>query len=91
MKTTITMTSKGQFTLPAEVRKELGLNANGATLQLEFSPEDRTIKITKPVTLSELQYFVQSAAKQPANPLPDDIHSWYEEERIKDLKQRGAL
>ena len=85
------MTSKGQFTLPAAVRKALALNATGDTLQLEFDATDRTIYLTKPVTLAELQQFVQAKTKNPAAVLPADLHKWHEQERIKDLRKRGSV
>jgi bifunctional DNA-binding transcriptional regulator/antitoxin component of YhaV-PrlF toxin-antitoxin module len=91
MKTSITMTSKGQFTLPASVRKELGLKATGDTLQLEFDNRHKTVRLSKPVAFAELQKFVQTRAKHPDAPLPENIHEWYEQERIAELKKRDTL
>lgn len=90
MKTTITMTSKGQFTLPAEVRKELNLKSNGDELQLEFDSTDRTVRLSKPITFSEVQRFVQANSDKTSR-LPTDIHKWYEDERIRELKERDIL
>ncbi len=40
------MTSKGTFTLPAKVRKELGLTKPGQKLMLTFHPLSKTVSLT---------------------------------------------
>lgn len=85
------MTSKGQFTLPARVRKELGLKANGAVLRLEFDESDKKVHLSKPVAFADMQKFVQNRAESPDTPVPEDIHEWYQQERAKELKEQGLL
>ena len=58
---TIAMTPKGTFTLPAPVRKQLGLNKLGDKLLLTFHQKSGTITIEKPVDLRDLQ--ARNAAK----------------------------
>jgi bifunctional DNA-binding transcriptional regulator/antitoxin component of YhaV-PrlF toxin-antitoxin module len=91
MRTSVAMTSKGQFTLPANVRRALHLNAKGDTLQLEFDPHTNTLRLMKPVTFKELQQFVQAKSKHPNEPLPPNVHEWYTQERIKQLRGREVI
>ncbi len=69
MKQTITMTSKGTFTLPLEVRRKLGVNAQGDKLLLEFDEQALRATISKPKSFAELQKFVQTHTKSD-QPLP---------------------
>lgn len=87
----ISMTSKGQFTLPIDVRHRLGLNKIGDTLQLKFNPQDNTVTLTKPVNLSDIQAFVQAKCRAPNGKMPQDIHGWYEHERVRELRQKGVV
>ncbi len=41
----ITMNSKGAFTLPAKVRRELGLSEAGQKLMLTYHPNAKTIEL----------------------------------------------
>lgn len=51
----ISMTSKGTFTLPAKVRKELGLNSRGDKLLMDFSSASNEITIKKPADIRKIQ------------------------------------
>lgn len=63
MTTSITMTSKGQLTLPAAIRKQLKLQA-GDTLDVKFDPEQRQINLSKPMTLEEVRAMNQAIMKR---------------------------
>lgn len=63
MNTSITMTSKGQFTLPIEIRKALKLQT-GDHLQVSFDQEKKKISITKPMTIEEVQAMNQTIMKR---------------------------
>lgn len=43
----IKMTSKGTFTLPVSVRRQLGLKTPGDKLMLTFHPGSRTVELQK--------------------------------------------
>ncbi len=51
----ITMTSKGTFTLPAKVRKQLGLAHAGDKLMLTYHDESQTVEIKKAPDLAAMQ------------------------------------
>jgi len=51
----ITMTSKGTFTLPAKVRKELGLTKAGDKLLLTFHQKNGEVTLKKPADLRTIQ------------------------------------
>jgi bifunctional DNA-binding transcriptional regulator/antitoxin component of YhaV-PrlF toxin-antitoxin module len=51
----ITMTSKGTFTLPAKVRRELDLGKGNEKLMLTFHHQSGTIEIRKAPDLHELR------------------------------------
>ena len=55
MPITITMTSKGQITLPARIRKAMALNQRGDKLILGFEPDSRQVVLTKPMSFVEIQ------------------------------------
>jgi AbrB family looped-hinge helix DNA binding protein len=54
MKKTITMSSKGQFTMPAEVRRALGIN-EGDTLVCEFDDQTQSLTLKKPMSIDDLR------------------------------------
>ena len=67
----ITMTSKGTFTLPAQVRKDFGLNKKGDRLMLRYRPGNRsaelkaldTLKKTKVAIIADTSGYGTSSAK----------------------------
>ena len=71
MTVTITMTSKGQFTLPANVRKAMALNKPGDKLVLDFSPTKQQAILSKPVSLEAIQAKARAYVKPGTKPLPD--------------------
>lgn len=71
MTVTITMTSKGQFTLPASVRKAMALHKRGDKLVLEFSPTKQQAILSKPVSFDEIQAKAKKYIKPGTAPLRD--------------------
>lgn len=65
------MTSKGQFTLPATVRKALALRKQGDKLTLDFHPASQRIVLSKPMSFAEIQAKAQSYIKPGTIPLTD--------------------
>ncbi len=49
------MSTKGTFTMPAKIRKDLGLKATGDKLLIDYSPAAKVITIKKPVDLKVMQ------------------------------------
>jgi AbrB family looped-hinge helix DNA binding protein len=64
------MTSKGQFTLPAEIRKQLNLQS-GDVLSIDFSPKKREINLKKSMTIEEVHAMNQTALKRVGVSLKD--------------------
>jgi len=76
----ITVTRKGQTTLPAEVRAQLGLGKSGGVLQLEFNERSGTLTITKPVSLTELSKRISRHIKPGTKPLRN-VDEYYQANR----------
>ena len=54
MKTILTVTSKGQTTIPAPIRRKLGLTKNGGILQMDFNEHNEELVISKTTNIDEL-------------------------------------
>jgi bifunctional DNA-binding transcriptional regulator/antitoxin component of YhaV-PrlF toxin-antitoxin module len=54
MKTMITMTSKGQITLPLHIRQKLGVNHKGARLAVQYDPKTKRYFLEKPLDIDTL-------------------------------------
>lgn len=76
MSITITMTSKGQFTLPASVRKAMALNKTGDKLVLDFSPTKQQAVLSKPISLGDIQAKAKAYIKPGTKPL-SDVDAFY--------------
>jgi bifunctional DNA-binding transcriptional regulator/antitoxin component of YhaV-PrlF toxin-antitoxin module len=71
MTITITMTSKGQFTLPASVRKAMELRKRGDKLTLEFQPASHQVVLSKPLSFKAIQAKARQYIKPGISPLTD--------------------
>ncbi len=58
--TAITMTSKGTFTLPAKIRKELGLKGAGDRLMLSYHAISKKVELTKAPDLAAMRTEIAS-------------------------------
>jgi bifunctional DNA-binding transcriptional regulator/antitoxin component of YhaV-PrlF toxin-antitoxin module len=67
----ITMTSKGQFTLPANVRRALGLHKPGEKLTLDLNAASQQIVLSKPISFADIQARSQKYIKPGTTPLTD--------------------
>ena len=76
---TISLTSKGQLTLPIEVRRALNLKESDK-LELSYNPETRKITIAKPMSLEELSTMASSFIKKDQSPL-EDTDKYYQAHR----------
>ena len=79
MKNTITMTSKGTFTLPAEIRKKIGVNKLGDKLNIEFNEKTNQVVISKPTSLDDIQKYTSKYIKK--EPLIG-VDKFYQDNRI---------
>jgi bifunctional DNA-binding transcriptional regulator/antitoxin component of YhaV-PrlF toxin-antitoxin module len=68
---TVTLTSKGQLTLPAAVRRALGVDHKGSTLRLVYSPDTKQAKIQSTVDFDDIQSLSKRFIKPGIKPLAD--------------------
>jgi bifunctional DNA-binding transcriptional regulator/antitoxin component of YhaV-PrlF toxin-antitoxin module len=80
MKTIITITRKGQTTLPAAMRRKLGLSKSGGVLQVDFNESKGEIVISKPISVSELSNRVSSYIKPGTEPV-HNVDDYYQTHR----------
>lgn len=69
MKNTITITSKGQTTLPAPLRRKLGLDKTGGRLQINFDERKGELVISKLVNITELSQRISRYVKPGTTPV----------------------
>lgn len=80
MKNTITVTSKGQTTIPASYRRKLGLDAKGGVLDVRFDEAKGELVIAKPLSIDELSKKLSSYVKPDTKPLTD-VDAYYQKLR----------
>ena len=80
----ITITSKGQTTLPAAMRSKLGLDNTGGVLQAHFNERKGELVISKPDSVAELSKRVSSYIMPGTKPVVD-VGEYYRAHR----KTRG--
>jgi bifunctional DNA-binding transcriptional regulator/antitoxin component of YhaV-PrlF toxin-antitoxin module len=80
MDITITVTRKGQTTLPVAVRRRLGLADSGGVLRARFDEESGEVIITKPPSVNELSERVSRHIKPGTGPLLD-VDVFYQSQR----------
>jgi len=80
MKTTITITSKGQTTLPVAMRRKLGLAKTGGTLLINFNERKSEAIISKPLGIEELSERISGYIKPGTKPVLD-VDSYYQKYR----------
>ena len=80
MKTTITITSKGQTTLPVDMRRKLGLPQSGGVLHIDFNEHKHEVVISKPMTIEELSKQASSYIKPGTKPVLN-VDEYYQKHR----------
>lgn len=68
-RTTLTITSKGQTTIPASIRRKLGLDKMGGVLQMSFNESKGELVVTKSLDIDELSEKLNSYIKPNTKPL----------------------
>ena len=82
MNKTITMTTKGTFTMPVHIRKSMGVNTKGDTLVYTYDEAKKRITIEKPnVDLDALQKKMARFIKPGTLPLRN-VDEFYQKNRI---------
>jgi AbrB family looped-hinge helix DNA binding protein len=80
MKNTITITSKGQTTLPAEIRRKLGIDRSGGELRIDFNESSGELVISKPTSISELSERVSRHIRPGTKPMLN-VDEYYQAHR----------
>jgi AbrB family looped-hinge helix DNA binding protein len=80
MRNTVTITRKGQTTIPAPLRHKLGLDAKGGILDIRFDESRGELVISKPLSIDELSKKLTAYIKPGTKPL-DDVDSYYQANR----------
>ena len=65
------MTSKGQITLPAHVRRAMDLQRQGDKLTLDFKPGSQQVVLSKPMSFTDIQARARQYRKPDTTPLAD--------------------
>ncbi len=84
MQDTITITRKGQTTIPAAMRRELGVSGQGGVLNVRLNKAKNEIIISKPVSAAELAKKFSKYIKPGTKPLMD-VDAYYQKYREVDL------
>lgn len=82
MKTTLKVTSKGQTTIPAPVRRKLGLDNKGGMLVMNFNEHKGELVISKATSIDELSKKLSSYIKPGIKPLVD-ADAFYQANRTR--------
>lgn len=83
MKTTLTITSKGQTTIPAAIRKKLGIPKTGGKLQVTFDEHNNAAVISKRDTIEELSEQASKYIKPGSKPVTN-VDEYYQKHRNSD-------
>ncbi len=79
----ITITSKGQTTLPAAIRHKLGIDKSGGVLQISYNDRKGELVIQKPASVAELSQRISSYIKPGTKPIENVDESYQENRRTK--------
>lgn len=80
MKAMLTITRKGQTTIPASFRRKLGVGKTGGVLQASFDENKGEITISKALSINELSNKL-SAYIKPGTPPLTDVDTFYQANR----------
>ncbi|WP_067474676.1 AbrB/MazE/SpoVT family DNA-binding domain-containing protein [Nocardia amamiensis] len=80
MDTTITVTSKGQATLPVAIRRQLGLAESGGVLRAHLNEDTGELVLSKPPSITDLSERISRHIKPGTRPLLD-VDDFYQSQR----------
>jgi bifunctional DNA-binding transcriptional regulator/antitoxin component of YhaV-PrlF toxin-antitoxin module len=84
MRNTITITSRGQTVIPAELRRKLGVGREGGVLSIAFNERTGQAVISKPLSVAELSERATRRIKPGTQPVTN-IDEYYQAHRQVDL------
>ncbi len=76
----ITITRKGQTTLPAAIRHKMGINESGGVLRIEFDEDKGELTISRPVGVAELSERLSRHIKPGVKPVTS-VDEFYQANR----------
>jgi AbrB family looped-hinge helix DNA binding protein len=82
MKNIVTITSKGQTTIPAPIRRKLGLDRTGGVLEMNFNENKNELVISKAISIDELSKRLSGYIKPGVKPLVD-VDDFYQTNRTR--------
>jgi AbrB family looped-hinge helix DNA binding protein len=80
MRNTLTITSRGQTTLPADIRQKLGVPRAGGTLDITYDEQRGQVIITKSLDIDELSTRLSAYVKPNTKPVLN-VDEYYQEHR----------
>ena len=80
MNNTITITNKGQTTIPASIRRQLGIDKSGGILRINFDERNSELVISKPVNIAELSERISRHIKPGTRPVVN-VDEYYQTNR----------
>jgi bifunctional DNA-binding transcriptional regulator/antitoxin component of YhaV-PrlF toxin-antitoxin module len=80
MNKVLTITRKGQTTLPVAIRQHLGIDKNGGELYLELDETTGKVTLTRTLTVGELGDQISQYIRPKTKPILD-VDSYYQEHR----------
>lgn len=80
MQSTITITRKGQTTIPVAIRRKLGIGPQGGHLAIRFNERKSEAIIEKPLSIEELSKRATSYIRPDTKPLTD-VDAYYQKHR----------
>ncbi len=79
-KTMLTITSKGQTTIPASIRRKLGLDKAGGVLEIRFNESKGELVVSKSLDIDDLSEKLNAYIKPATKPLTD-VDTFYQANR----------
>lgn len=83
MKTELTITRKGQTTIPVEVRKKLGIGSQGGSLLMEYDDVKQALIIKGAPNLRDIAKKFNKYVKPGTIPL-ENVSEWIAQNRATD-------
>ena len=80
MNNTITITSQGQTTIPANIRRQLGIDKSGGILRINYDEHKSELIISKPVNIVELSERISRHIKPGTRPVVN-VDEYYQTNR----------
>ena len=87
----VTVTSQGQITIPAKIRKAWGIDKS-TKLRVSFDENSRRMTVEKPIGLDELQQMARNLTAEIPEGVKSlegsEIHEFYAESRAREIAEK---